>query len=394
MKAARFLDRQMGMPAYRLRRLSLTNYRNYRSQRLDLSGQPVIITGANGSGKTNILEAISLLAPGRGLRRAHLSDVQNNRDTAAWAIAAELDAPGGFTTISTGADPSDPDRDGRLVRIDGKPAKNQAQLAEAVSMVWLTPEMDRVLVEGAAARRKLLDRLVFGFDPAHAGRVNRYENTLRERMRLLRDNIMDTAWLNTLEDELARTGVAIAVARRQMVIELTHALEAMAMDQIFARPQLALAGLAEDLLATQAALLVEDVLRARLAASRAEDQRLGSTAVGPHRSDLLVRHAAKGIAAEACSTGEQKALLIRLMLGYVRLLADWRQQLPLLLLDDIVSHLDDKRRQALLNHVMQSGSQTWLTGTDADVFRHMSAQAQHFVVQNDVISAATGRPAV
>ena len=374
--------------ATRIRRVSLTAFRNYQSLRLDLSTAPVVLVGANGSGKTNLLEAISLLAPGRGLRKAALHELQNRSTPTPWAVAVEMDTPAGFTTVSTGADPSDPERDGRLVRIDAKPAKSQAALAAITPLVWLTPEMDRVLAESPSARRKLLDRLVFGFDPAHAGRVNRYENTLRERMRLLRDGVMDAAWLNALEDELARTGMAIAVARRQMTAELNLSLSELDMDEAFARPSLALSGLAEDMLDHAPALTVEDTLRARLAAARTDDQRTGTTAIGPHRSDWVVTHAAKNTPANLCSTGEQKALLIRLMLGYMRLIADWRKQTPLMLLDDIASHLDERRRTVLFDTLTQTGAQFWITGTDADLFATLQTTAQVLRVQDNRVQAA------
>jgi DNA replication and repair protein RecF len=371
-----------------LRRLSLTAYRNYLDLRVELTAAPVVLWGANGSGKTNILEAISLLAPGRGLRRAVLADLQSHATTSPWAVAAELTTPAGFTTLSTGLDPADPARDRRVVRIDGKPAKGQSALSENLALVWLTPDMDRVLVEGPGTRRKFLDRLVFGFDPAHAGRVNRYEQSLRERMRLLRDGMMDAAWLNALEDDLARTGTAIAAARKQMTEQLNAIVNDG--DAAFPHAHLALAGLAEDLLATQAALTVEDTLRARLAAGREDDRRNDSCATGPHRSDVIVTHTGKNLPADLCSTGEQKSLLIRIVLAHARLLARWRGSPPVLLLDDIASHLDEIRRAALYENLLASGSQFWLSGTDHALFDPLLAKAQFFVVRDGAVTPGGG----
>jgi DNA replication and repair protein RecF len=270
------------------------------------------------------------------------------------------------------------------VHIDGKNIRGQNALAERVAMAWITPDMDRILAEGPGPRRKLLDRLVYSFDPAHGGRVHRYEKAMRERMRLLREGIADANWLGVLEDEMAQTGVAIAAARRHMIRQLRTAIAETS--GLFPRADLALKGIAEEALETSPALPVEDMLRAALARTRGEDAQSGTCAAGPHRSDLAVIHRAKNCPADLCSTGEQKALLIAIMLAYVRTLARHRQMMPLFLLDDIAAHLDDVRRAALFEEILSLGVQAWLTGTDAEPFADLLPQAQHFVVEQGNVS--------
>ncbi len=294
-------------------------------------------------------------------------------------------APGGETKIATGRDPQGGEGERRVVLIDGKTARNQQALAELVAMAWITPELDRVLGDGPSARRKLIDRMAFSFDPAHAGRVHRYEKALRERLRLLRDGAGDPSWLGGLEDEMARTGVAIAAARLQLIEKLHAASEAA--QSVFPQADLSLCGQAEEALTRKAALLVEDELRLDLARCREEDAQVGACAVGPHRSDLLVVHRARQCPAELCSTGEQKALLVAVMLAYVRTLEAARGMKPLFLLDDITAHLDEKRREALFEDIAALGVQAWLTGTDAAHFAPLLSRAQHFGVEEGRVTA-------
>lgn len=372
------------MPLF-VTQLTLSNFRNYGELRLQLDPSPVILTGNNGSGKTNLLEAISLFVPGRGLCKAGVSEWQNNVNPSPWAVAAIFDAPEGELKIGTGRDPETPDSERRIVMIDGRAMRGQQQLADKVAMAWITPDLDRVLGDGPSARRKLLDRMAYSFDPAHAGRVHRYEKALRERMRLLRDGIADAVWLSSLEDEMARTGVAIAAARRQLLRQLQTAMTET--QSAFPQALLSLQGLAEEALVDQPALAVEDKLRTALARTRGEDAQSGTTAVGPHRSDLIVVHRAHHAPAELCSTGEQKALLIAIMLSYVRILAGTRQMRPLLLLDDITAHLDGVRRQALFDELLSLGVQAWLTGTDIAHFAGLVSQAQHFSIEGGIVTA-------
>jgi len=376
-----------------LQRLSLTCFRNYEALRLDVTPAPIILTGANGSGKTNILEAISLLVPGRGLRRASASELQqqNNLQTPeasaeVWAVAAELRTAAGLVTIGTGRDSDNTDAERRVATIDGKTARGQNALTEHVAIACITPEMDRVLAEGPGPRRKLLDRLVYSFDPAHNGRVQRYEKALRERLRLLREGIADATWLAALENDMAQTGVAIAAARRQLLRQLRTAIAAT--DSAFPRADYALKGFAEEALEDQPALLVEDSLRAAFARLRGEDAQSGSCAIGPHRSDLLVTHRAKACPADLCSTGEQKALLIATILAYIRILTEQRNMTPLVLLDDIAAHLDDRRRTALFEEIRALRVQAWLTGTDTEPFMSLLPHAQHFIVAHGQLSSA------
>ena len=367
-----------------LNQLSLTHFRNYRDGFLRLDRAPIILTGLNGSGKTNLLEAISLLVPGRGLRRAQAAELQHKDSTTPWAVAAELMTPQGLLKIGTGRDPHAPENDRRIVHIDGKAARSQQALAEHVALAWITPDMDRVLADGPSARRKLVDRLAYSFDPAHAGRVKRYEKALRERLHLLREGPRDIPWLRALEDEMAQTGVALAAARCQLLRQLQAAINETS--GAFPQADLVLQGVAEEALEKTPALLVEDNLRAALARGRENDALSGTCATGPHRSDLLVTHRAKQCPADLCSTGEQKALLIAIMLAYVRVLTKARGMAPLLLLDDIVAHLDTTRRAALFEEITAMGVQAWLTGTDREPFETFSYHVQHFMVENAVIT--------
>jgi DNA replication and repair protein RecF len=362
--------------------LDLGDFRNYRAVRLEISGRPVVLTGPNGAGKTNLLEAVSFLAPGRGLRRARLSEV-DRQGGGAWSVAARLATGAGEVAIGTGRDGS-ADTDRRLVRIDGRTAKTQAELAQHLNLVWLVPQMDRLFQEGAAPRRRFLDRLVFGYDAGHAARLADYEQALRERSRLLRDSYRDAAWLAVLEDRMARDGVAIAASRRDIAQRLDRAAAAAA-DRVFPVPRLLLTGAAEAWLGAMPALEAEERLKGELAASRRADAESGGTTVGPHRTDLAVRHQEKRMAAEHCSTGEQKALLIAIVLAHARLQSELYGTAPILLLDEVAAHLDRARRQALFRQLEHLGSQAWLTGTDAVFFSELAEKADFFIVHDGMI---------
>lgn len=365
--------------------ITLSSFRNYGGLRVLSKGAPVVLTGTNGSGKTNLLEALSLLVPGRGLRRSALSDFQNRMTSEPWAVAVDLRTDTGPLHIGTGRDTAANDSEGerRTVHIDGKPARGQNSLAERIAMAWITPDMDRLLSEGASARRKFLDRLVYSFDPAHGGRVLAYEKAMRERLRLLRERTTEAAWLSALENEMAQSAVAIAAARRHMVERLRVAIDEGG--EAFPRADINVQGAAEDLLETNPALLVEDALRAAFLRARETDTQHGTCGTGAHRSDLRVVHRAKSCPAELCSTGEQKSLIIATMLAYVRLLMEQRHMTPLFLLDDIAAHLDDFRREALFDEVLNLNVQAWFTGTDVETFSFLAQDAQTLIVENGVV---------
>lgn len=364
-------------------RLVLTDFRNYPSARLDLDTGPVVLTGPNGAGKTNLLEAVSFLSPGRGLRNARLGDVERREAGGAsgWAVAAVVETRRGTVRIGTGRDEAGGER--RVVRIDGEPAKSQAALGERLGLVWLTPQMDRLFIEGPGGRRRLLDRLVFGLDPAHAGRVAAYEQALRERSRLLRDGGADAGWLAALEAVMAEQGIAVAAGRRDAVERLDQACAEA--DSPFPRARLRLAGAIEDWLGTMPALAAEERFAAALADNRAADGAAGGATLGPHRSDLAVMHEAKGMPAEFASTGEQKALLISILLAHARLQRAIRGEPPLLLLDEVAAHLDGARRTALFAILAELQSQTWLTGTDPHLFAPLRGAARFLSVADGTL---------
>lgn len=335
-----------------LTRLTLRTFRNHAATRLDDLQAFNILVGENGAGKTNVLEAISLLAPGRGLRRAQPSEMAGRDGDAGFAVAAELEH--GEVALGTAALPSAPNR--RTVRINGAEGP-AARLAEWLSLTWLTPAMDRLFAEGAGSRRRFLDRLVLAAEPAHARVSTRYETALRERNRLLADPAApDPAWLDALEAQLAETGAEISAARVRMVAALSAALEALP-EQPFARPVLALTG---DGWADPA------TLRAALRDERRRDRAAGRTLTGPHRQDLAVLLASKNAPAADCSTGEQKAMLISIVLAHASLAAGDRPRV--LLLDEIAAHLDPLRRAALFERLRASGAQVWMTGTELAPF--------------------------
>ena len=378
-------------------RLVLTEFRNYRSARIDGPPELIVLTGPNGAGKTNLLEALSLLSPGRGLRNARLGELDRHDDSGAdtnagWAVAATVATRRGPVAIGTGraADGAGLQSAGvtrgerRLVRIDGEPAKGQAALAERLGVLWLTPAMDRLFVEGPGGRRRLMDRFVLGVDPAHAGRVARYEQALRERARLLRDRIDDPSWLGALEEIMAAEGIAVAAARRDAIEQLDRVCRDAG--GAFPRARLRLIGAAEDWLRDMPALAAEERLRAALRDARGADALTGGAAVGPHRSDLAVVHADKGVAADIASTGEQKALLIAIMLAQAELQRRVRGEPPLLLLDEVAAHLDGVRRIALFSILAGRDAQAWITGTDAQLFAPLAGAARFLSLRDGTLS--------
>ncbi len=383
-------------------RLILTDFRCYESLRLDLDARPVVLTGPNGAGKTNLLEAVSFLAPGRGLRRAQLSDIGRREagvdpaghDKAAipWAVAATVTVDGETVEIGTGvvaAPPGGNQPNRRAVRIDGADAPSQSVLGEWVHAIWLTPEMDRLFSEGASERRRFIDRLVFGFDAAHAECLTGYERSMRERARLLRDSRggrgADPSWLGALEDRMARAGVAVAAARLAFVARMNVACKLGVGP--FPAADLRIDGEIETLLETLPALDAEDRVRFALAANRARDTEAGRSTFGAHRSDLICRHVVKNVAARQCSTGEQKALLISIVLANMRLQALERGIAPILLFDEIAAHLDEERREALFDEICASGAQAWMTGTDEALFTPLADRASYIRVSDAQLNA-------
>ena len=342
-------------------RLTLTDFRNHSAASIAVRniGGPglVVITGDNGAGKTNILDAISLLAPGRGLRGSPLSDAARTDGPGGWSVAATLVSREGEVQLGTGTAAAAPER--RLVRVNGA-AATAAALADWLALVWLTPAMDRLFSESSGSRRRFLDRLVLALHPGHAQRVSRYEAAMRERTRLLTaDAPTDPVWLAGLEADMAEHGAAIAAARADTVTALAAEL-ADAPEGVFARPLIALWGNDADDLAE------------RLARGRARDAAAARALDGPHRADLVVTHAAKAMPAAACSTGEQKALLIAIVLAHAGLAAQRSGRPPILLLDEIAAHLDASRRAALFDRLAVMGVQAWMTGTDAALFADLA----------------------
>ncbi len=363
--------------------LRLTAYRNYATLRLDVDARPVVLTGLNGAGKTNLLEAISYLGAGRGLRGARLADVDRKGGDAAddgatpWAVAATLEDGNGAFSIGTGRDGAAASAR-RIVRIDGKPAAGPAALAERVPVLWLTPAQDRLFLDRPNARRRYLDKLVAALQPEHASRVNDYEKALRERARLLKDGVGDAAWLAALERSMAESGIAIAAARRQTADDLTRA----AADGIgpFPAALVRAEGDGESWLGEGPALDAEDRLAAALAAARGRDAEIGGASVGPHRSDMVVEHRARSLPASELSTGEQKTLLVSILLAAARLQAARRGFAPILLLDEVSAHLDIVHRAALYDEIAALSAQAWMTGTDPSLFAPLGANARFLTV--------------
>jgi DNA replication and repair protein RecF len=363
-------------------RLKLHDFRCYAALTLTLDAKMVVLHGPNGAGKTNLLEALSFLSPGRGLRRARLDEATRHGADGGWAVAARIETPAGALDIGTGLEG---EAERRAVRIDGRTAGGPAALAERLGVQWLTPQMDRLFLDGPSPRRRFLDRLVFGFDPGHARRVSNYDRLLRERARLLRESGADPDWLHVLEVEMAAEGVAVAAARRQALARLEAALADARAG--FPCPALALAGSVEDWLQHLPAVDAEGRLAEVLKQNRRRDAEAGGATEGPHRSDFEVRHAGTGIAARQCSTGEQKALLIAIVLASTRIEAAARGAAPILLLDEVAAHLDGERRTALFEAVAGLGGQAWFTGTDAGLFQPLRGRACFLAVRQARVTA-------
>jgi DNA replication and repair protein RecF len=381
------------MTAAFIQRLTLTNFRSYHAAQVsfDRAG-PVVLTGANGAGKTNLIEAISLLAPGRGLRRATMDELAFSEGDGSWAVSAEIEGMAGLSTLGTGIDPpaADSTTNSRKCRIDREAVGSATAFAEHLRVVWLTPSMDPLFNGPASERRRFLDRLVLAVDAQHSSRVSALERSLRSRNRLLENPHSDPHWLDAIEHETAEVAVAVAAARAETVNRLSGALAA-SRDQSpeFPIPEIALEGWMEKMLPASRAIEIEDRYRALLKENRARDAAAGRTLDGPHLSDLSVIHAAKGIPASNSSTGEQKALLIRLILAHARLIKQMTGFAPLLLLDEVVAHLDPGRRAALYDALAALGAQVWMTGADPAAFGDITGRADVLVVQGGGVGPAT-----
>jgi DNA replication and repair protein RecF len=379
-------------PRLWVERLRLTNFRNYTSLGLSVGPEPVVLTGPNGSGKTNLLEAVSLLTAGQGLRRSPFPELacMGSPD---WAVAATLRTPLGPIDIGTGlkGTASGP-RTGRLVRIDGEDQSGSGVLASHASIFWLTPAMDGLFTGPASERRRFLDRLIPSFDPGYRPRLGQFERAMQQRNRLLAEDVRDPSRFTGFEHVLAETGVAIAAARASAIAELAAAIGVRrdaAAASAFPWAELALTGTLENALATQPAVDVEDAYVASLHAMRERDRAAGRTLEGPHRSDLIVGHGPKQMPASVCSTGEQKALLIGLVLAHADLVRQRRDgAAPILLLDEIAAHLDPLRRAALFDEIVALGSQAWLTGTDLQAFSALENRARFHHVEDGRIAVA------
>ena len=389
-------------------KLNLSNFRCYEKLSVKVDKGPVVLTGPNGSGKTNILEAISYLVPGRGLRGAKYTDltftsfsakldasepmkeVRSHIDSPLkWAISGKICCNGLFTDIGTGLEQTSEVnlKTRRVVKIDGKNCGSQSVLGHHLSALWVTPSMDRLFAEGAAGRRRFVDRLVVGLDPEHAARVTEYESCMRGRNKLLKDGAYNKEWLSSLEETMVTSGVALTASRMGMIEKLNKITKEEY--GVFPAAHLGMTGKLEDWLFDTPAIEVEDRYRGSLLDSRQYDSHSGATDLGPHKSDLVVLHGRSGMEASKCSTGEQKALLIRIVLGAAALQHEEKSRMPIMLLDEVGAHLDKLRRSELFSIIGDMGVQAWMTGTDRLLFENSGLDTQYFNVFNSTLTEAS-----
>ena len=368
-----------------LSRLKLTDFRNYAEVSLRLDARHVVLTGDNGSGKTNLLEAISFLSPGRGLRRAILSDVTRvGAEETGFSIFADLSGMDGEVAIGTGID-GEGETPSRRLRLNGTSVKSVDELTDHLRVLWLTPSMDGLFTGSSSDRRRFLDRLVLSLDPSHGRRASDFEKAMRQRNRLLSDGRFDPVWLDGIEKQMAELGIAMAVARQEMLGLLRTLIESRSGDTSFPKATLTLSGFLDDQY-HRPAVDLEDEYFSTLRESRYRDAGAGRTLEGPHRADLFVRHAEKDMDAARCSTGEQKALLVGLVLAHAQLTANMTGYAPILLLDEIAAHLDEGRRAALFDIIHALGGQSFMTGTDLSMFSALQDRAQFFTVSHGSVS--------
>jgi DNA replication and repair protein RecF len=346
--------------------LALSHFRSHLAQRLVFDGRPVALVGPNGAGKTNVLEAVSLLSPGRGLRRAAADDLSRRPEALGWKVGASVQGLTAAHELETWAEPGE----ARQVRIDGK-AATQANLGRVLRVLWLVPAMDRLWIEAAEGRRRFLDRLTLSFFPEHAEHTLTYDKAMRDRNRLIKDQVTDVQWYAALESQMAEAGQRITAHRRAALVRIAESADP---SSAFPSADLTLTGpegTAEPL-----------DLGVALAEGRRRDMAAGRTLVGPHRADLVARYAAKNLPADQCSTGEQKALLISLILANARALTEDLGKAPILLLDEVAAHLDEARRAALYDEICALGAQAIMTGTERGLFDHLGPRGQSFAVQD------------
>ncbi len=384
-------------PKLQLTSLTLTGFRNHAATRVEPSSGLVALCGHNGAGKTNVLEAISLLMPGRGLRGAPYEDlIPAGRAQPAWAVSATVENDGLETRLGTAWQLREPAADlampasAREVRIDGQVQRSAGALAGHLRMLWLTPAMDRLFAGPASDRRRYLDRLTAVFDAGHGTRVNALERLLRERNRLLAEDRLQARWLDSVEAQLAEAAVAVAAARNNAMAIVAGFVEQARhgrRESAFPWAEVTVSGELEQQLNERPAVQIEDEYRTLLADSRGLDRAAGRTLRGPHRSDLLVVHGPRAMEARLCSTGEQKALLLGLVLAQARAVRDtFEGAAPLLLLDEVAAHLDAARRAALMDELLELGSQTWMTGTDRHLFEAASGGIEVFEVADGQVT--------
>jgi len=375
----------------RVRRLTLRDFRSYATLDLPIDGRCVVFVGENGVGKTNLLEAISLFAPGRGLRRAELGAMARHDGAGGFVVSAQV-GDLDIHRLGVGYDREASDEPQRKLRVDGGPAPSAQAFSEHMRVIWLTPAMDGLFVGPAGERRRFLDRLVLTIDPTHGARVGQFERALRGRNKLLEEGRRDArrgAWLDAIEHEAAELGAAIAAARAETVSRLADiVLRGRDGASPFAWPTISLHGEFDAAIRGLSSLEAEEVYRAGLAAGRERDAAAGRTLMGPHTVDLLVRHGAKDVAAEECSTGEQKALLVSLVLAHARLVGDMTGMAPITLLDELVAHFDPRRRRALFEILLEFGAQVLMTGADASAFADLGERARIYEIKAGHVALA------
>ena len=367
--------------------LTLRLFRNYVELSLTFDSRHVVLTGENGSGKTNLLESLSYLSPGRGLRRASHIDVIHSQSSASidnvWTIHSRLNGAMGDVAIGTGLSQT---RDSRRVHIDTVRQRSADSLLEHLRLVWLTPSMDGLFTGPTRERRRFLDRLVLALDPSHASRVRDFEKAMRSRNQLLEDPSSDPVWLESLESQMSQSAISILFARCELVNLMLGKIESSSSVSPFPQATMKVEGWLEERVGTSSAIALEDEYRESLLRNRPKDRAAGRATQGPHQTNFAVFHRTKNMSAHLCSTGEQKALLIGLLLSHIGLVTDTTNIVPILLLDEVAAHLDESRRSSLFDMIDDLGCQSFMTGTDSSLFSSFGDRAQHFVVSGGSVN--------